>query len=279
MRLTAALLALFLIAATDRHGSSVPLEIEHGVVFVSCEVDGIGPLLFVIDPGAGDFLTAYGASRLRDKPVRRLVVGTAMVSATMPVADGDSNQLVPNHDPSRGTIAGSVGPALLKRYAMELDYAESRMTLSPLPTFTPPPKAARLPFTLDDHGMPVIEAQIDRSPAHLELDVRAPSSMLFAPFLKSSGVGTRYAGAPVVKQTPMGVAHAIHELSIGGHRLSSVTAWFSGAASGKFASATVAGLLGNNVWEHFVVTLDYRRHTAYLALPRPRTLLPTPAKR
>jgi len=42
-----------------------------------------------------------------------------------------------------------------------------------------------------------------------EVDVRAPTSMLFQPFLARTGMGKQYASAPVVQRSTMSVAHAI----------------------------------------------------------------------
>lgn len=262
-----ALLTGLLLGASGSNGIAVPIEIEHGVLFVWGELDGVGPLLFVLDPAAGDFMTTYASSRLRGRPPTQLRVGDAPVPVTMEAVPGEPSLLVPSHDRRRGAIAGSIGPALLKHYALGLDYAASTMTLTPLETFAPPAHAERLPFTLDEYGMPVVEARIDGITARFELDVRAPTSMLFAPFLQRSGLGLAYANAPVVKHSESGVAHAIDAISVGGHRLHAVTAWFSQDSTGKFASASVAGLLGNNVWSNFVVTLDYRDRAAYIESP------------
>jgi hypothetical protein len=53
-------------------------------------------------------------------------------------------------------------------------------------------------------------------------------------------------------------------ISVAGHGLRNVTVWFSTDTNGKFASTSVAGLLGNSFWSRFDVTLDYRRHAAYI---------------
>jgi hypothetical protein len=227
---------LLLVGASSVASSTVPIEIEHGVLFVRGELNGVSGLRFVLDPGAGDFLTAYGSSRLHRSQAKELRIGTARVPVTMEVAPDEANE-----------TAGSIGPSLLKRYALTIDYAASTLTLIPLGSFTPPRNASRLPLSFDEYGMPVVDAVVDERPARFELDVRAPSSMLFAPFLKRSGI-----------------AHKVNTVSIAGHNLYAVRFWFATDTSGKFASTTTAGLLGNNVWSNFVLTLDYGHAAAYI---------------
>lgn len=244
---------LFSIAATQ--SVTVPIEMVRGVIVLHGSLDGV-PLLLSFDPGATDFLTPSGKSRMNGRRPEELRIGAASAPAVMESSD----------DSSLPGIDGSVGPALLKRYAVTLRYAASTLTLTPLGAFTPPPNALKLPLTFDEYGLPVIAATIDGKPARFELDVRAPSSLLFTPFLKTSGIGKKYASAPIAKQSGTRVAHDIATISIAGQPVHHVTAWFSTDTSGKFASASVAGLLGNNFWSKFDLTLDYGAKAAYLIL-------------
>jgi hypothetical protein len=262
--LTAVFLGVVFFPSFAAERSTVPMEVEGGVIFVSGQIDGSGPLRFVFDPGAEDLITTDGRSHLSSAQLTKLRLGSATFPVRFADFPGNSTDLVPNHTPARGTVAGSIGPALLKRYAVEVDYAAATMRLTPLKAFTPPPNAARLPFTLDAYDLPVVDVDIDGAPARVELDLRAPTSMLFPAFLERSGVGAQYANAAVVKRSSRGVAHDLHTVSIAGIRVSGVTTWFSQAKSGKFASSSAAGLFGNNVWSRFVVTLDYRRRAAYV---------------
>ena len=66
----AAMLALLFLSGASAAATTVPLEIEHGILFVRGELNGVCDLLFVLDPGARDFLTPYGISQLRGRPAK-----------------------------------------------------------------------------------------------------------------------------------------------------------------------------------------------------------------
>ena len=97
--------------------NDVSMTMEHGVLFVRASVNGIGPLLFIFDPVAGDFT-------LDDISVRGL----------FPVLSGDPEQLDAHHDPAHGAIAGSLGPAFLRRYAIRITYANATIAVIPFST-------------------------------------------------------------------------------------------------------------------------------------------------
>jgi hypothetical protein len=170
--------------------------------------------------------------------------------------DGDPAQLYPKHDASLGILAGSIGPQLLHRYVARIDYRSSTLTLIPAAQFQPPREAQALALSFDSSNMPAIAGAVDGKRALFELDVRAPTSMLFTPFLQRTGLRSSYGRT----RRP----HAVRSVQISGAELHGAVFWFSTASSGKFAASDVAGLLGNNVLSHFVVILDLPRRRAYL---------------
>ena len=227
--------------------TTVPLRQEHGVLFLSAKMDGIGPLLVTFDPGAADTYTSYARSRFTGAAPKTVCLASACFAAAMQYFDGDPNALAPKHDARAGTIAGSIGPALLQRYVATIDYRASTLTLVPVETFSPPRDARPLPLSFDTYGLPVVHAEVDGVAAALELDVRAPRSMLFSPFLERTKL-----------------PHDSMNVRIVGYDVPNVAFLFSSATSGKFADSAVAGLLGNNVLSQFVVTLDLPHHRAFL---------------
>ena len=245
----------FAIAATvaSARPSTVPLDLERGVVFVHAALDDATPLLFVFDPGASDFITTYARDRLHGKSPRRIAIGTAAIRAALPVASGDPQQVDPAYDGRFGTIAGSFGPAFLQRYAIRIDYVNRKMTLIPFAQFKPPANATALRFALDRFGIPTVQASADGIPGRFEIDVRAPSNMLFAPFVQQ------------YEPSRLRVARGPSRFSIGPYALEPTPTWFSNARVGKFASSDVSGLIGNAALSHFIVTFDYHSHTVYLA--------------
>ncbi len=146
-----------------------------------------------------------------------------------------------------------------------IDYGKRTITLTPFAQATPPPGAVALALRIDEFSMPVIAASADGHPGAFELDVRASSSMVFKPFAQRSGLSARYAGAPILKNSENGVQHTLASFVLGPYSVRNVPTWFSSATKGKFASDSNAGLLGNNVLSHFVVTLNYRRRIVYIS--------------
>ncbi len=228
----------------------VSMTIDRGVLFVRASVNGVGPLLFIFDPGAGDLITAYGAERIGEKPAREIALDEASVRGVFPVLSGDPEQLDPRHDPSHGAIAGSLGPAFLQRYAVRINYEKSTIALIPFGTFAAQREAQAMPLYIDRYGMPTVAATFDGVGSQFEIDVRAPVSMLFTPFVREHQV---IDGRP-------------HSITLGRYVVRNAAVRLSRASNGKFASAEVAGLIGNDVLSKFVLTFDY--HTGALYLER-----------
>lgn len=243
---------------------SLRIRNEGGVLLVPATVDGAGPLLFMFDPGANDLYTSYARERLNGRAPRIICVSGACYSATMGYFGGDPAQLDPQHASSGGTIAGSLGPELLRHYVARIDYRSSTLTLIAPEDFRPPRSATPIALRLDSYGLPVAPASVDGIPGLFEIDVRAPSSMLFRPFLERAGLGRRYAKTPVVRRSGMRVAHAVRSVRLQGVTVRSVPFWFSADTSGKFASGEVAGLLGNDVLSHFELTFDFPHRSVYV---------------
>lgn len=252
---------VFLAAAL---ATSVPIQQEHGVLYVRATVNGEGPLLFTLDPGAQDVYTSYARERLRGRVPQTVCLSDACFPDAMAYLDGDPAVIDPRHDPSQGIIAGSIGPALLRQYVTRIDYRHSTLTLIQAAAFRASPAARRLLMHIDSNGVPAISAAVDGLRGTFELDVRAPTSMLFAPFLDRTGLRRAYAGAPVARRSATLIAHPVRSVQVSGVTFTGIPFWFSTSTSGKFASRDVAGLLGNNVLSHFEVTLDLPHQSAYL---------------
>ena len=260
------LAALFFAAAPRALGqkTEVPLLIDQGVLLLHAQVNSAGPLLFVFDPGAGAFITTYAQARLSKQSVRTLRIGGASIAESMPVLPGDPAQLYPEHDTRLGVLAGSIGPDLLRHYVVRVDFPRKDLALVPFRQFTAPRGAAALRLRFDPFGMPVIDARVDHATGRFELDLRAPTTMLFKPFADEHDLSRRYASAPVLKSAGTRVQHSLSQIELGPYVVRDVPTWFSTETSGKFAQRTIGGLLGNNVLSHFVITLDYRSGIAYL---------------
>jgi hypothetical protein len=237
----------------------IPFSLDKGVVVFNASVNGQGPFPFTFDPGAQGALTSAVSGRLGLKPntmanVSLLRVGDAEISdIALPVYGGKPTDLFPERDPSKAQIAGSLGPELLDRFAVRLDYATQTMTLAPPRSFHCPKNGDARHFWLqEDDDIPLIPAIIDGHAGRVQYDVRAPSSLIvFRPFLETTALSRRYhAGVGTVDT-----------LVLGGIALHAVPTRFLAARAGKFASRTEAGLVGYRLLSQFITTLDYRTQT------------------
>ena len=246
---------------------TVPLRLDHGVIFFDATVDGKGPCAFILDPGAGGTITSLTLRKLglsyTDTVQADIAIGAAHIGKlALPVFDSDGSELYPKHDPAGPPIAGALGPEILQRFALRLDYAHATLTLMPLETFRYRGAGKALPVVFHQDGIPLITASADGVSGLFAYDVRAPGKlMLFHPFIESHGFLTRYGVAPDAEHPA--VPGVLHELRLAGVTLTDQPASFAGYTSGKFAAADEAGILGYDVLSQFITTVDYRHNLIY----------------
>jgi hypothetical protein len=245
----------------DGTGStSVPFEVERGIIVFQARLNGKGPFDFVFDPGALGRLTSvvsrplgFRAERLAS--IARLRVGAAEIAhIDINVFGGNPSDIFKRPD-GHGQIAGAVGPELLDRFAVRLDYKRRKMTLTPLATFRYTGHGIALPFTLqEDDVTPLIPAVIEGHAGNIQYDVRSRTTLvLFAPFLARTRLALRYRSS---KGT-------VSRILVAGKILTDVPTRFFAAHAGKFGSRTEAGLAGYGIISRFVTTLDYKRRVIY----------------
>lgn len=264
--LVPSLLVSGLARAEEPATVTVPLRVDHGVIFFDVTVDGKGPFAFILDPGAeggitGDTLHQLGRKDADTAKVD-VTVGT-LHFGTLPlrVFDGDGAYLAPKHDPAAGPIAGTLGPELLARYAMRLDYGHATLSFTPLADFQYRGKGTALPVVFHD-VMPLISAAADGVSGLFAYDVRAPGRlMLFHPFLERNGFLARYGVQPDAAHPS--IPGVLHRLDLAGVTLQEQPANFAGYTTGKFAATDEAGVLGYDVLSQFITTVDYRRKLIY----------------
>lgn len=270
-RALALLLAPWLLVSgvTSANGPAtvtVPLRVDQGVIFFDVMVDGKGPFAFILDPAAaggitGDTLRQLGRSDADTAKVEVSVGTLHLGMLPLRVFDGDGAYLDPKHDPATYPIAGTLGPELLARYAMRLDYGHARLSFTPLADFHYQGKGAALPLVFHDI-MPLISASADGVRGLFAYDVRAPGRlMLFHPFLEHNGFLTRYGVQPDVAHPS--IPGVLHRLELAGVSLQDQPANFAGYTTGKFAVSDEAGVLGYDVLSQFVTTVDYRHKLVY----------------
>lgn len=256
------------VAHADGHGSvTVPMRLDHGVIFFDATVDGKGPCAFILDPGAGGTITSVTLRKLglpvSDTVQVDIAIGAAHIGRlSLPVFDSDGTELYPKHDPAGPPIAGALGPEIMEHFALRLDYGQATLTLTPLETYRYQGTGKALPVVFHQDGIPLITASADGVSGLFAYDVRAPGKlMLFHPFLESHGFLTHYGVAPDAEH-PM-VPGVLHKLQLAGVTLADQPATFAGYATGKFAAADEAGILGYDVLSQFITTVDYRHKLIY----------------
>jgi len=269
-RLGSLFVALLLVCgtarATDSPTVTVPLRVDKGVIFFDVTLGGKGPFAFILDPAAqggitGDTLHRLGLGTV-DPAHLDISVGTLHLG-TLPlrVFDGDGAYLAPKHDPASWPIAGTLGPELLERYAMRVDYAHATLSFTPLAVFRYQGKGIALPVVFHD-VMPLVSASADGVTGLFAYDIRAPGRlMLFHSFLERNDFLARYGVQPDAANPS--IAGTLHGLELAGVSLHNQPANFAGYTTGKFAATDEAGVLGYDVLSQFVTTVDYRDKLIY----------------
>ena len=243
------------------------MRLDHGVIFFDAMVDGKGPFVFILDPGAGGAITSDTVRKLGLHADAQAVqvdvsIGAAHIGMfAVGVLPGDGTGLYPKHDPAGPPIAGALGPDILDRFALRVDYGAGTLTLTPLERFRYAGSGKALPITFHD-VIPLIDASADGAKGLFAYDLRAPGSiLLFHPFLERYGFLTRYGAKPDAEHPS--VPETLHALEVAGVTLKGQLAKFGGYTQGKFAAADEAGLLGYGVLSQFVTTIDYRDGLIY----------------
>ncbi|HEX5274415.1 MAG TPA: hypothetical protein VFW34_04000 [Candidatus Rubrimentiphilum sp.] len=246
-------------AAQPVSETRVPFRIDRGVIVFQARVNDRGPFDFTFDPGAQGVLTSVAANPLGLKSgstakVQSLRIGDAEIhNVSLPVYAGSPADVFAA-SPGEPAIAGALGPEILNRFAVRLDYQVHAMTLTPLETFVYKGPGVAVPFTIQSDNIPLIAATVDGVPGLFQYDVRArPGLYLFAPFLERSGLSQRF---------PTG-SNNVATLTVAQKTLENVAARVGPARSGPISAATEAGLLGYGVLSQFTTTIDYRRKVIY----------------
>lgn len=236
----------------------VPFRIDRGVIIFEARVNGRGPFKFVFDPGAQGVLTNVAADQLGLNSgslakVRSLRIGgVELQDVPLPVYAGDPADIF-RASPNEPRVAGALGPEILNRFAVRIDYRSQTLTLTPLETFAYAGRGVPVPFALRDDNIPLISATVDGVSGVFQYDVRArPGLYLFAPFLDRSGLAQRYATG----------SQSVATLTLARQTFANVPVRVGPVRTGKLG-ASEAGLLGYGVLSRFTTTIDYRRKIIY----------------
>lgn len=256
--------------ADEAESTTVPIVVDGGIIYLDARVDGKGPFTFIFDPGAPGVLTAdtaialgMGAKAGDIVKTQSLDVGQIEIRHLpfLVASGGDANSFPPRPSGSP-PAAGTLGPELLERFAVRVDYAKRTLTFTPLAKFHYRESGIPVPFSFEEAAnlvpVPLISGEVDGQAGQFQLDYRAPGRMaLFQPFLQEHGFFERYPGST---QSPR---QTVASVELAGAKLQQVSAYFLTGDSGMAAIRTQAGRLGHDVLSQFTTTLDYRHEIAY----------------
>ncbi len=284
----------------------IPFLLEGGHMLVEASINGGAKQIFLFDTGGRNLLTPDAARNVKSTHIRdgmiggvgpdlvkatfvrldRIAVGgLVMEQPTAIVAD------IPNRIVDRGAkqrLAGLIGPELIARRTVTIDYRKRLITLHPPGQARPAANAfiTRLGFSLGPEGLghPSVTATIGQTDAELVLDTGASGGL----FLSEEFINTHRpfrTGSKVIRfLSPGGVGGTLMmQAGIGTtFRLGSETFQspiIAGPASPgrdfrRSGIAHVSGLIGAQVLSRFIVTLDFPSSRAWFepfAGPEPVT--------
>jgi hypothetical protein len=291
------------VDAVIRHGASsttIPFVLEGGRLVIEARIDDQGPLPFILDTGGHAILTPATAARLglqargsgashgagagvtetRYARADHVDIGDARL-ADVPFVVLDLGY--PTVERAQDApVAGLLGLEVFERFAVSLDYDESRATLTPFDTFIPHAGAVAVPIEFTD-DMPLARAAADGREGFFGIDTGNSGDMLvFGAWARDAGLRDRYrAGIEMVSTgvggTSVNYLARTRSFAIGGIALPGVLARLAEDAAGAFAARAEAGNVGQSVLSRFNVAFDYRRH-AMLLSPRARAVALDPPR-
>ncbi|TCV92090.1 aspartyl protease [Luteibacter rhizovicinus] len=278
---------------TMLHNASMaqtPMSLEGGAILVNASINGSRPMPFILDTGGHAILTDDAARKLGIKGagqgvstgsgpgsmttsyarIDRLTMGDAVIH--------DQTFLVmpypyPFYERGEGEpIAGILGLELFERFAVTFDYDHARLLLQPYDRGTAPPAgggdALPLSFSFD---MPLVDGAIDDRKGVFGIDTGNSGNLLVFPqWAGREGLAARYAAGYPASGGGVGgsfVSHVAHtrSMQLGKTRVDDVVAQLTPENAGATANPSEAGNIGQDVLARFIVHIDYRRGTMYLA--------------
>ena len=257
---------------------TTPVLYADNLLFVDVSVGGREPVRFVIDSGAGttvldsSYAAALGVTGGASLPgiggggVRRAHLASlpplelaglrveSQTGAILPLASlVESIADVP--------VRGVLGFDFLSRFVTRIDYAAGEITLWDPDSFRAPPAQGTMVDAPLAYNLFTLPVTIDGCSDRILLDTGAARSMLMRAFAERCRLLER----PGIATSAMGIAGLeedrtirLDSLAVAGFVIARPAVSLQTRAAGGIALGPYAGLLGNNVLERFVLTLDYR---------------------
>lgn len=267
------------------HQATVPFRLINNHIYAEASVNGSKPMLFVLDSGGHSILTPDTARALGLRPkgsqtmtgtgsgfaesglatVRSIRIGGAeildqpvtVLDFVNPAAEGVKEQ-------------GMVGYEFFARFVTRFDYANHTVTFADRRYFDPKGAGTPVPFVLF-HQLPEVRGTYGGIAGYFGIDTGSRWGLsITRPFAMAHALpppGTKRVLAAVswgVGGLSRGFVFRGSTLQLGSVGISSPLAEVSTDEGGSGASDSFPNNIGNDIFERFIMTLDYGRMTLYL---------------
>ncbi len=269
----------------------IPFVLEGGHMMIDASINGGPKQTYLFDTGGRILLTPDAARGLKSTHVRDGMVGgigpnltkasvvrvdqiavggTTLYQQTVTIAE------LPNWVVDRGAkprLAGLIGPELITRRTVTIDYRKQVMTLHPPGHVRPGPNAAvaRLGFSVSPEGLghPSISAVVGGVEGELVIDTGASGAIYLSNAFITSHHPFRPGGKIIRFLSPGGVGGELAmQVGVGTTFTLGATTFSSLLMAGpatpeKRSMAPAVGLVGAEILARFVVTLDFPNNRAW----------------
>lgn len=245
--------------------TALAFELVNHHLYAEVWLAGKGPYRMLLDPAGPNRLAPEIAKGLElERRGEAAVAELRLGKASLP---GQVFTLAPMAElrAAEGLeVAGTLGAEVLQRFALTLDYAQRRLTLTLPERFAAPAKVKALPLTFSG-ALPVVRAELDGRKLELAIDPGSHSSLTLsaaAPVANAPAVdattGWSFEGA-VKSHVARGGTLRLGRFEVSGFLVETPLAPPVAAAA-----KAPAGRIGNGVLKRFTVTLDYGAKKLYL---------------
>jgi hypothetical protein len=265
---------------------SVPIEFD-GEVAVQAMINGQGPFAFILDTGGHDILTPAAVAALGIETFGETQSGGAGAGVVsqkyariQSVAIGGLTlkdqpfAVIPMpyiavERGSRPSFAGILGLELFERFAVKLDYANRRLTFSPLSTYRHLGGGEQVPIRFND-DMPLVKARLNNIEGDFSIDTGNGGTLVVQHvWAERHGLAeTMKQGLALVSYGMGGEsrnwASRAKSFELGGTRLPGTILRYAEDQAGSFSSRVEAGNIGNAILPYFTVVFDYAKGDAWL---------------
>jgi len=263
--------------------ATVPITYD-GDVVVDAMLNGKGPFSFILDTGGHDILTPAAVRRLglagkgagvsggagagtlpeQYTRVERVDIGAATLrDQSFIIVPLQYNTVERGAKPP---LAGILGVELFERFAVELNYRAQTLSLRPLQD-APPGHGVPVAISFTD-DQPIFNAKINGIAGDNGLDTGNSGSLVVqGRWAHSNGLAEQMRNGLVTAGFGAG-GISRHwasrvDLEVAGETFRHIVASYAVDRKGAFSSRTEAGNIGNEIYENFTLSFDYRRGTVW----------------